>query len=31
MIFLNFDATRVIIDLDALSHILDAFREKAGV
>ena len=31
MIFLNFDATRVIIDLDALSHNLDAVREKAGV
>ena len=30
MILLNFDATRVIIDLDALSANLDAVREKTG-
>ena len=30
MILLNFDATRVIIDLDALSANLDAVRERAG-
>ena len=31
MIFLNFDSTRVKIDLDAISSNFDAIREKAGV
>ena len=31
MIFLNFDNTRVKIDLDAILRNFDAVREKAGV
>ena len=31
MICLNFDSTRVVIDLDAISSNFDAIREKAGV
>ena len=31
MIQLNYDNTRVLIDLDAVSHNIDAVRQKAGV
>ena len=31
MITLNYDNTRVLIDLDAISHNIDAVRRKAGV
>ena len=31
MIDLNYDNTRVLIDLDAISHNIDAVRQKAGV
>ena len=31
MIDLNYDNTRVLIDLDAVSHNIDAVRQKAGV
>ena len=31
MIELNYDNTRVLIDLDAVSHNIDAVRQKAGV
>lgn len=31
MILLNYDNTRVLIDLDAVSHNIDAVRQKAGV
>ena len=31
MISVDFDSTRVVVDMDALSSNMDAIREKAGV